>query len=201
MSKRRKQLTPLHLRKSRQAILGNDRVKAWNKFDFCTNGYQNLQGQILPNRASDNMSSYSNYTSTTSTISLSRSINGRWHEIPSTPALWCWIQSTGLEKTVPDDTNVEIQALFLKKTHHSTNHWTPSTYDFCLEKLKVPQKVRHLTINPIRVSVSGKAFIGKSLPQTSPEHEFFETVATQNVCLQTVPWWPSEMMDASGMYL
>lgn len=36
------------------------------------------------------------------------------------------------------------------------------------DKLKILQKVWHLTINPIRVSVSGKAFIGKSLPQTSP---------------------------------
>lgn len=34
------------------------------------------------------------------------------------------------------------------------------------------------------------------------QQEFFETVAAQNVCLlQTVWWWPSEMKDASGIYM
>lgn len=69
---------------------------------------------------------------------------------------------------------------------------------FCLlkrDKLKILQKVWHLTINPIRVSVSGKAFIGKSLPQTPPFNtKFFE------VCFQTVWWWPSKIKDASGIH-
>ncbi len=138
MSKRRKQLTPLHLRKSRQAILGNDRVKAWNKFDFCTDGYQNLQGQILPNRTSDNMSSYSNYTSTTSTWQ-------HYHDqlmedgMKSHSRLHCDVGSNPLASKKPyqmtptvGGSNVESQA--------STNHWTPSTFVFYTGKTESSSK-------------------------------------------------------------